>query len=350
MAGRSLAALVEKGTRFGDIVTKQSMMNAIKILAAVGGSTNALLHIMALATSMCIDLTLREVDELLRMTPLLCDIKPSGRYPSDLFWYAGGVPQVIRSLGDAIDRDATSVSGQTLRDAARSYLDSRSQEISRGYLGRFALTPDEIIRPAANPVRECAPMVILFGNLAPNGAVVKRTSGEVSERENFSARVFDGEKSAISAISDSEIKAGEAIVIRYEGPRATGMPEQFYATELLALNEKIASSVAVMTDGRFSGATRGISVGHISPEAQDGGPIALLRDGDRISIDVQAGKLELVGLKEGRFSEGDAERELARRLESHVRPQSMEHTGLLALYTSLASPAERGCLMEPGER
>jgi len=351
LAGKSggiLAAQMQRDVRFSDIVSKASITNALTVLAAVGGSTNALLHLAALATSMGLEFSLKEADAIFARTPLLCDIRPAGRHPSDLFWQAGGLPKLIASLGKAISGDVLTITGKTLVESAEDYLKSGRAELMDGYLKRFGRTPESIIRPADNPVRESAPIAILFGDLAPNGAVVKRTASDEGAKV-FSARVFDDEESALKAIVSGRIEPRDALVIRYEGPRATGMPEQFYATELLAIDEKLANQVAVLTDGRFSGATRGLCVGHISPEAAAEGPIALLEDGDRISVDVESRRLDLVGDRAGMMSENDSLLLLERRRASFEKPPAKRHTGLLAIYTALASPVENGCLMEPPE-
>ena len=347
-SGEALGRLIDEGTRFSDIVTETSIENALTVLAAIGGSTNGLLHLAALATSMGTQFSLRHADEVFAKTPLLCDIKPSGQYPSDLFWQAGGLPRLVDSLADVIDGSAMTITGKTLGQSAHDYLKVRPTTVAEGYLSRFGLSPESIIRPADDPVRRAAPIGILFGNLAPGGAVVKWTGADDRARF-FRARVFNGQESALREIVSKRIEPGDAIVIRYEGPKATGMPEQFYATELLAIDESIAEEVAVLTDGRFSGATRGVCVGHISPEAAAEGPIALLEDGDIILIDVGRRRLELVGDSGGKMSEREALSLLERRRASFTRPAAKRHTGLLAIYTSLASSVEQGCLMMPPE-
>jgi len=347
-SGGTLATQIKDGIRFNDIVSKASIQNALTVLAAVGGSTNALLHLAALATSMGLEFSLKEADAIFTRTPLLCDIRPSGRYPSDLFWLAGGLPKVIANLGDAIAGDAMTITGRTLVESAEEHLKSRTAGLMDGYLEGFGLSPESIIRSADDPVSESVPMAILFGNLAPNGAVVKRTASDEGPKV-FSARVFDDQESALEASVSGKIESGDALVIRYEGPRATGMPEQFYATELVAIDEKLANQVAVLTDGRFSGATRGFCVGHISPEAAAQGPIALLEDGDRISVNIEKRRLDLVGDRAGMMPAKEALLLLERRRASFKKPPPRRHTGLLAIYTSLASAVEKGCLMEPPE-
>jgi len=347
-SGQALGHLIDKGIRFSDIMTKSSIENALTVLAAVGGSTNGLLHLAALATSMGMEFSLRRADEVFARTPLLCDVKPSGRYPSDLFWQAGGVPRLIDSLAGFIDGSVMTITGRTLAQSARDYLKAHPTTLAEGYLSRFGLTPESIVRPLDDPVRRTAPIGILFGNLAPRGAVVKWT-GAGDETRFFRARVFDGQERALREIVSEKVEAGDAIVIRYEGPKATGMPEQFYATELLAINESIAEDVAVLTDGRFSGATRGVCVGHISPEAAADGPIALLEDGDTVLIDLVRRRLDLVGDRDGKMSEREVLSLLERRRASFKRPARKRHKGLLAIYTSLASSVEQGCLMLPPE-
>ncbi|MBN1592297.1 MAG: dihydroxy-acid dehydratase, partial [Candidatus Coatesbacteria bacterium] len=200
--GHVLAELLKGGVRFSDIVTRASLKNALTVLAAVGGSTNALLHLAALANVMGFEFSLKEADAIFASTPLLCDIRPSGRYPSDFFWQAGGLPRVIMELGDALVGSAKTITGMTLAESAECYIRSRPVELAEGYLNRFGLAPSDIIRPVKSPLRKSSPIAILFGNLAPNGAVGKRTSDSDGPRI-FSARVFDDQESALRAISTS---------------------------------------------------------------------------------------------------------------------------------------------------
>jgi len=345
-AAKHLVELVRAGIKFSDIVCKSSLVNAVRVLGATGGSTNAVLHIMALARVMGIEFGLKEVDRILRETPLLCDIRPCGQYPADMLWQAGGVAVVLERLKDLIDLGVMTITGETLSESLKRHFESLPPDQADGYLGRYGLEAKSIVRTPDAPLREVSPIAILFGNLAPAGAVVKVT-GPVQGPKVFSARVFDGQDAALDAIRASKVGPGQAIVIRYEGPRGGGMPEQFYATELVALDQSVADEVAILTDGRFSGATRGLCVGHISPEAELGGPIALLQDGDRIRIDVDGGRLDLVGDGSRAILESEAELLLEQRRKSWRRPRRQRALGLLALYVALAEPAERGCLMTP---
>lgn len=279
-AGRAVMALLEKGIRPRDIVTRQAIDNALTVDVALGGSTNTCLHIPAIAHSAGFDITLSHIDEISRKTPHLCSMSPGGRfYISDLH-HAGGIQALMSRLASAglIDGDPLTATGLSVS----------------GNLASACVADDEVIRPFSDPVHAEGGLAVLSGNIAPLGCVVKQ-SAVLPEMMSHSgpARVFKGEEAAYAAISKSGIKKGEVVVIINEGPKGgPGMREMLLPTAALA-GLGLDSSVALITDGRFSGASRGASIGHVSPEAATGGPIGLVRDGDIISIDIPARTITL---------------------------------------------------------
>jgi dihydroxy-acid dehydratase len=269
LAMQALAA----GVRPRDILTRPAFLNAVAAATASGGSTNAVLHLLAMARESGVELSLSDIDAVSKRTPLLGDLKPGGRFDAVELHEAGGVPVLLRELLGAglIDGSAVTVTGRTLGEE----------------LGRLppATPAQQVIRPVAEPLSPEGGLCILRGNIAPEGAVVKVTA-KTPRQHRGRARVFDGEHDAITAVLDGQIAAGDTVVIRYEGPRGgPGMPEMLQVTAAI-VGRGLEEEVALITDGRFSGATRGLMVGHVSPEAALGGPIARIRDGDQIEIDV----------------------------------------------------------------
>jgi dihydroxy-acid dehydratase len=276
-AARQAGALVMEalaaGTRPRDILTRPAFLNAVAAATASGGSTNAVLHLLAMAREVGVELSLADIDMVSKRTPLLGDLKPGGQFSAAELHEAGGVPVLLRELLGAglIDGAALTVTGRTLGEE----------------LGRLppADPAQQVIRPLGDPLGAEGGLCILRGNIAPDGAVVKVTA-KTPRRHRGTARVFDGEQDALTAVLDGRITAGDTVVIRYEGPRGgPGMPEMLQVTGAI-VGRGLEESVALITDGRFSGATRGLMVGHVCPEAALGGPIARIRDGDQIEIDV----------------------------------------------------------------
>jgi dihydroxy-acid dehydratase len=287
-AARDTGALVMQalaaGTRPRDILTRPAFLNAVAAATASGGSTNAVLHLLALAREAGVELTLADIDAVSRRTPLLGDLKPGGQFDAAELHDAGGVPVLLRELLGAglIDGSAVTVTGRTLGEE----------------LGRWQPPPGkaakQVIRPVRDPLGPEGGLCILRGNIAPEGAVVKATA-HTPRHHRGTARVFDGEQDAITAVLDGKITAGDTVVIRYEGPRGgPGMPEMLQVTGAI-VGRGLEESVALITDGRFSGATRGLMVGHVAPEAALGGAIARIRDGDQIEIDVARRAVDVLG-------------------------------------------------------
>jgi len=277
-SGERIVEMVKENLKPSDILTRRAFENAIAVDMALGGSTNAVLHIKAIAEEAGIDLPLKIFDETARKVPHICDMRPSGPHDLEELDAAGGIPAVMSVLRDKLHLDALTVTGKTVGENIRDAV----------------VYDSEVIRPLDKPVHSEGGIAVLFGNLAPNGAVTKVTA--ISHRmlvHKGPARVFDSEEDAMRAILNREINSGDVIVIRYEGPKGgPGMREMLSPTAAVA-GMGLSESVALITDGRFSGATRGPCIGHVSPEAAESGPIAALKDGDIISIDIPARRLDV---------------------------------------------------------
>jgi len=320
--GEAALLVLELGIRPRDVLVREAFENAITLDAAMGGSTNAVLHLLAIAHEARVKLTIDDFERISRRTPHLVTMKPAGKYVMSDLHKAGGVPIVLRRLLDAgkIHGDALTVTGARIRDVLR--------DVSR-------TIPGDIVARIDRPLSPSGTLAILKGNLAPDGAVVK-TALVKHLRHRGPARVFDAEQEAFAAAQDREIRPQEVVVIRYEGPRGgPGMREMLAMTAAL-VGQGLGDEVALITDGRFSGATRGLMVGHVSPEAWEGGPIALLRDGDVIEVDVPERKLRVELTKA----------DLAKRRKSWRRPKPRYPRGALAKYAKLVGSAARGAVCE----
>ena len=302
------------------ILTRQAIDNAIAVVAATGGSTNAVLHLLAIATEAGVELTLDDFDRISAKTPLIADLKPSGRFVATDLHNAGGSALVMKRLieSGAIKGDLPTVTGHTLAEEAAKAVETPGQEV---------------VRPLGHPLKPHGGLVILRGNLAPEGGVLK-LSGTERALHRGPARVFDSEEAAFDAVQHQAIKPGDVVVIRYEGPNGgPGMREMLGVTAAI-VGAGLGDSVALITDGRFSGATRGFTVGHVSPEASRGGPLAAVRDGDTIVLDVEKRRLE-VDVPAG---------EIEKRLASWSAPMPRYRTGVFAKYARLVSSASTGAI------
>ncbi|SHI54721.1 dihydroxy-acid dehydratase [Desulfofundulus thermosubterraneus] len=341
-AGRQLMELVRQNLRPRDIVTHKNIENAIIVHAAISGSTNALLHLPAIAKEAGIKIDPDLFDRLNRKIPVLVSLKTGGQWPTELFWYAGGVPAIMRELKDFLHLDALTVTGKTVGENLRELEKSGFFTEINSYLINYNLTPDAIIKTCNNPVKPQGNIVILKGNLAPAGAVVK-TSGLAPEMYCFTgrARVFNSEEDAVAALLADQIVPGDVIIIRFEGPQGSGMPEMLRMTEALYTRPELAQQVLLITDGRFSGATRGPAVGHVTPEAYTGGPLAYVKDGDLIRMDIPARRLDVIGTEGQVKDPAEIEAVLVERSKNAVLPQK-ESTGVLSLYRRLATSVAGG--------
>jgi dihydroxy-acid dehydratase len=318
-SGEQILRILKEDLKPSKILNLSALKNAVTASMAFGGSTNIVLHLMALANELNIPLSLETFDEISRRTPFICSIKPSGKYPMLGLEDAGGVPAVLHELRDLLDLKVLTVTGKTLEENL-SGVQNRNPEV---------------ILSRQKPLWKEGGIAILRGSLAPGGAVVKQSA--VSEKilvHTGPARVFETEVSAREAVFGNRIKPGEVIVIRYEGPKGgPGMPEMLSVTAAL-VGMGLAESVSLVTDGRFSGSTRGPCIGHIVPEAQDGGPIALVRDGDSIAIDIPNRRLDLRVPPE----------ELERRRKAWTPPPLKVNRGYLKTFAERVSSADKGCI------
>lgn len=318
--GAQIVKLVDSGRRPRDIITRQAIENAIAVVAATGGSTNAVLHLMAIAREAGVELSLPDFDRISANTPLIADLKPSGRFVATDLHAAGGSPLVIQRLIESkrIAGDTLTVTGHTLAEDAAIAKERPGQEV---------------VRPNDRPLKPHGGLVILFGNLAPEGAVLKLSGTEKAEHRG-PVRVFDSEEQCFEAVQAQQIMPGDVVVIRYEGPAGgPGMREMLGVTAAIA-GAGLGESVLLLTDGRFSGATRGLSIGHICPEASRGGPIAALREGDIVSLDVKKRQLNVELSPE----------EMATRLGGWKAPEPRYKTGVFAKYARLVSSASSGAV------
>ena len=328
-AGRQVVELVKRDIRPSTIMTRAAFENAIKIHAAIGGSTNVVLHLPAIAKELGIELTLEDFQRIPKGIPLLSSILTAGKWPTQFFWYAGGIPRVMWELRDVLNLDLPTVTGKTLRenltDLERSGYFRRCDE----YLGNYRMSVRDIIKSPDAPEDVDSGITILKGNIAPGGAVIKHCAVEKSMYHFCGkARIFETEESAIDAIYQDEIQPGDVVVIRYRGLRAAGMPEMLKATDAICNKPALRSTTALLTDGRFSGASRGPCVGYLQPEAAEGGPIGLLRDGDLIEIDIPAATIAMVGEQGQRQTPEEVAAILTQRQVGHV-PQTFRHSGAL---------------------
>jgi dihydroxy-acid dehydratase len=342
--GKQAVSLIQANLTARSILTRDAFENAIIIHAAIGGSTNALLHLPVVAREAGVDISIDDFDRIHRRVPVLANVKTTGKYPVEYFWYAGGVPAVMLELRDMLHQNCLTVTGKTLGEnlddiaASPVYFAER-----RGYLSNVKVAKDEIIRTREDPFGTDGGVAVLYGNLAPGGAMVKAFSVPKEMRVHTGpARVFEFEEEAARALVARQIKPGDVLVIRYEGPRANGMPEMYYAAAILSADPVLNTTTAIVTDGRYSGAMQGPCVGHVAPEAIDGGPIALVAEGDLIEIHVPERRLAVVGTGGEQRTPEEIEAILADR-RSIWKPLSPRHdSGILALYSRVARGASEG--------
>ena len=346
-AGRQVLYLAEKNIRPRDIVTMDSLENAIMVHAAISGSTNSLLHIPAIAHEFGLELDAQAFDRLHRGAHYLLDIRPAGRWPAQYFYYAGGVPRIMEEIRGMLHLDVMTVTGKTLGENLDELKANGYYDRCDAYCAAVGLTWQEIIRPFDRAIGTDGAIAILRGNLAPDGAVIKHTAcPKEMFRATLTARPFDSEEEAIHAVLTHQIRPGDAVIIRYEGPKGSGMPEMFYTSEAISSDKTLGRSVALITDGRFSGASTGPSIGHVSPEAADGGPIALVEEGDLIRIDVPGRVLEIVGTAGEARTPAQME-EILRKRRAAWKPKAPKYpTGVLRTFSQHAVSPMHGGYME----
>ncbi len=341
MAGRKIMELVDKGIKVSDIVTREALENAVIIHSAIGGSTNATIHLPAIARELGIILEPELFDRINHQVPHLGNITPSGEHLTEAFWFAGGIPMVELELRDMLHLDVMTVTGKTLGENLEDLEKENFFQRNLGYLHNYGLEREQVIFPVEK-AREKGSVAILRGNLAPDGAVIKYSACTEDMRERKGpARVFNCEEDAYQAVVDKKVAPGDMLIIRYEGPRGSGMPEMLMTTEAIVCDEELNGEVALITDGRFSGATRGAAIGHVSPEAAAGGPLAFVEDGDILAYSVKNRSLDIVGIRGEEKSSEEIEEILQERRKAGILPRP-ERKGLLKRYTSHALSAMEG--------
>ena len=345
--GEYIVNLVQKDIKPQDILTKEAFENAIMVHAAIAGSTNSLLHLPAIAHECGIVLDGDDFDRIHRQIPYLLNLRPSGFYPAQFYYYAGGTPAIMEAIKDYLHLDVMTCTGKTLRENLEDLRKSGYYEKCEQYLKKVNLTKEDLIRPLNNPLNKEGAVAILKGNLAPEGAVVKHSAVPKNMQEAvLKARVFNCEEDAIEAILKHRIVPGEAVFIRYEGPKGSGMPEMFYTTEAISSDPELSAAIALLTDGRFSGASKGPAIGHISPEAAEGGPIALVEDGDLIEISVKNRSLNIIGIQGQKQSLAQIDEILKERKTKWQKPKPKYTKGALGIYTRLAVSPMKGGYIE----
>ena len=341
MAGRKIMELIDRGIKVSDIVTREALENAVIIHSAIGGSTNATIHLPAIARELGIILEPELFDRINHQVPHLGNITPSGEHLTEAFWFAGGIPMVELELRDMLHLDVMTVTGKTLGENLEDLEKENFFQRNLGYLHNYGLEREQVIFPVEK-AREKGSVAILRGNLAPDGAVIKYSACTEDMRERKGpARVFNCEEDAYQAVVDKKVAPGDMLIIRYEGPRGSGMPEMLMTTEAIVCDEELNGEVALITDGRFSGATRGAAIGHVSPEAAAGGPLAFVEDGDILAYSVKNRSLDIVGIRGEEKSPEEIEEILQERRKAGILPRP-ERKGLLKRYTSHALSAMEG--------
>jgi dihydroxy-acid dehydratase len=345
-AGQKIMELAERGIKVSDILSREAFLNAIKVHAAIGGSTNALLHLPAIAHELNIEISYDDFEKANETVPYLTNIQPSGSFLTELFWFSGGVPRVQWEIQDLLHLDVMTVTGKTLRENLEDLKREGFFERTEGWLRNHKVNRNEVIRDARQTHLRGS-IAILKGSLAPEGAVVKFSAitKEMMVHEGPAA-VFDRGEEALKAILDKRIQSGDVIIIRYEGPRGTGMPEMLATTEALITDPILSKTTALITDGRYSGATRGPCIGHVCPEAARGGPIGLIEDGDLIRIDIPQRRLEIIGLKGTKMAPEKVDQILSERKKNWKMPKFPQRSGVLKRYLQSAAPAYKGAYTE----
>ncbi len=352
-SGKRAVELAKEGLKVRDMITLESFENAILVHAAISGSTNSLLHLPALAHEFGIEIDGDTFDRLHRGARFLLDLRPTGKWPAEVFYYAGGVPAIMEEIKDRLHLDVMTVTGKTLGENLEDCRKNGFYEKCQKWLDDFnqrnglSLTKEDIIRPYDKAMGTDGSIAVLKGNLAPEGAVIKHTA---CPKEMFDvvlkARPFDSEEECLDAVLHHRVSPGDAVFIRYEGPKGSGMPEMFYTSEAISSDPELGRSIALITDGRFSGASTGPVIGHCSPEAMSGGPIALVEQDDLIEINIPERKLNIIGVKGERKTPLEMEAVLAERKKNWIPRRSKYRTGALRMFAEHAASPMKGAYLE----
>ena len=346
-AGEQVLKLAEMNLKPREMVTMKSFENAIMVHAAISGSSNSLLHIPAAAKEFGYELDAEAFDRMHRGAHYLLDIRPAGKWPAEYFYYAGGVPRIMEEIKSMIHLDVMTVTGKTLGENLEDLKQSGYYERCDEYMAKTGLVWSDVIRPFDKPIGSDGTIAILKGNLAPEGAVIKHSAAPKEMfKATLRARPFDSEEEALEAVLQGKINPGDAVFIRYEGPKGSGMPEMFYTGEAISSDPRLASSIALITDGRFSGASKGPVIGHVSPEAAEGGPIALVEPDDIIELDIVARRLAITGVAGVAKTPAEMEAILKERKANWQPRPSKYPSGILKLFSQHAVSPMKGGYME----
>lgn len=353
-AGRRAVEMArEEHMRPSDLVTMDSFENAILVHAAISGSTNCLLHIPAIAHELGLEITGDTFDRLHRGAHYLLDVRPAGRWPAECFYYAGGVPAIMEEIREHLHLDARTVTGKTVGENLDELKQKGFYERCAGWMEQFNVrygchvTRKDVIRPYDRALGVDGSIAVLRGNLAPEGAVIKHTAcPKEMYQAVLRARPFDSEEACLDAVLHHKVEKGDAVFIRYEGPKGSGMPEMFYTSEAISSDPELGCSIALITDGRFSGASTGPVIGHCSPEAADGGPIALVEEGDLIEIDIFARKLNIVGIAGERKTPEEIDAVLQKRRAAWQPKEQKYKRGVLRLFSEHAASPMKGAYLD----
>ncbi len=346
-AGQAAAALAVSGRSARDIITLESFENAIIVHAAISGSTNAILHLPAIAHEFGISIDAGTFERIHRHAHYILNVRPAGHWPAEYVFYAGGVPAIMEEVRSLLHLDAMTVTGKSVGENLEDIKKSDYYRICEEYRKRKGVEKEDILRPFDRPIGSEGTIAILKGNLAPEGAVIKHSAVPAEMfHAVLRARPFNSEEEAIEAVLSHRIKPGDAVIVRYEGPKGSGMPELFYTTEAISSDPELGKSIALITDGRFSGASKGPAVGHVSPEAADGGPIALVEEGDLIELDIPGRVLAVVGTDGERRTPEEIEKILDERRHSWKPAEPRYKSGVLKIYSEHAVSPMKGGYME----
>jgi dihydroxy-acid dehydratase len=342
-AGKRLVEMVREGLTADRILTEKALHNAMVVHAATGGSSNAILHFAALAKELALPFSLKQLATINDQVPLIANVRPSGKHANSHLWYAGGTMRLMAELQDFLALDALTVTGKTLGENLAEFKQSGFFHQWPRFLENWGIPFSDIIRPVSDPFDKMGGLTILWGNIAPEGAVIKRSALPKSMYSFIGkAKVFHGQEKALAAIYSGQVKPGDCVVVVGQGPKACGMPEMYYITEAIAASAELRESVALVTDGRFSGATRGPAVGHVCPEMLERGPIGIIQEDDLIEINLSKNALNLMGIAGQAQDAETIEKVIQERLKDFSPPQPVKQPGLLGMYQHLALSATEG--------
>lgn len=346
-AGLRVIELAKEGLLPRDMITMKSFENAIMVHAAISGSSNSLLHIPTIAHEFGLDLDAEAFDRMHRGAHYLLDIRPTGKWPAQYFYYAGGVPRIMEEIKSMLHLDVMTVTGKTLGENLEALKQNGFYDRCEEYMVKTGLKHTDVIRPFDNPIGINGSIAILKGNLAPEGAEIKHSAAPKEMFEAIlKAKPFDSEEAAIDAVLNRRIRPGDAVFIRYEGPKGSGMPEMFYTGEAISSDPELSASIALITDGRFSGASKGPVIGHVSPEAASGGPIALIEEDDLIEINIPKRILQIIGIKGERKTPAEIDQILAERKKNWQPKKPKYRSGVLKLFSEHAVSPMKGGYMK----